>query len=293
MWYCFEKWNENEGGMKVLILCVVLVCLVVVVDVVCFDIFLMYNVVCGWIVGQCVFDLLVCNMEDVNCVYVSFCVIFEVELGLLVGVKVVFILVGVQQVYGIFELMVGVLFVLMLVGDGSRISLKGSCNLLYEVDLVVMVGNFVIMCVCMCEDVVVNLCDVCFFIELFDIVLLCGVQLIGLLLVSYGVMLWCGVLGQGIVIFEFVDFVVDLVGLILVLWVDGQVVYIVCGDSLLDYLLDVVLWLVMCGNYDLKVGLIILLGLLGIFGFVQFGWWIEVEYIVGGWVMKVGVMLVL
>lgn len=278
--------------MKALILCAALVCLAAAADAACPDTSLMHNAARGWIAGQRVPDPLVRNMEDANCAYASFRAILEAELGPPVGVKVAFTSAGVQQAYGISEPMAGALFAPMLVGDGSRISLKGSRNPLYEADLVVTVGNPAIMRARTREDVAANLRDVRPFIELPDIALPRGVQPTGPLLASYGAMPWRGVLGQGIAISELADPVADLAGLTSVLRVDGQVVHTARGDSLLDHPLDVVLWLVTRGNYDLKAGSIISLGSLGTFGPAQPGRRIEADYTVGGRVMKVGATLV-
>ncbi|WP_246098694.1 2-keto-4-pentenoate hydratase [Paracoccus laeviglucosivorans] len=251
----------------------------------------MHNAARGWIAGQRLPDPLVRNMDDANCAYASFRAVLEAELGPPVGVKVAFTSAEAQENYGISEPIAGALFAPMLVADGSRLSLKGSRAPLYEADLVVTVADPAIMRATTRAQVAAALRDVRPFIELPDIALPRGAVPDGPLFASYGVTPWRGVLGQGIPISALADPVGDLERMTVALKVDGRVVHTDSGAALLGHPLDVLLWLVQHGRYELHAGSIVSLGSLGTFGPAMPGRRIEAEYNLGGYPMKVGVTL--
>lgn len=278
--------------MKALILGMVLACGASVAGGACPDISLMQNAARGWIAGQRLPDPLVRNIDDANCAYASFRAVLQAELGPPVGVKVAFTSPEAQARYGVDAPITGALFAPMLVGDGSKLSLKGSRSPMYEADLVVTIGDPAIMQARTRQDVVAALRDVRPFIELPDIALPRGVPPSGPLLAAYGATPWRGVLGKGIAIRDLPDPVADLAAMTAVLKVDGKPVEAARGDALLGHPLDVVLWLVAQGNYELKAGSILSLGALGNAAPALPGKRIEVEYNLAGRPMKASVTLV-
>lgn len=278
--------------MKALILGAVLAFSATVAQAACPDTSLMQNAARGWIAGQRLPDPLVRNMEDAACAYASFRAVLVAELGPPVGVKVAFTSPETQARYGVTEPIAGSLFAPMLVADGSRLSLKGSRAPLYEADLVVTVADAAIMQATTRAEVVAHLRDVRPFIELPDIALPRGVAPTGPLMATYGVTPWRGVLGRGIPIAELPNPVDDLAAMTVTLRVDGRVVHSESGTALLGHPLDVVLWLVQHGKYDLGPGSIISLGSLGTFGPAMPGRRIEAEYNLAGRPMRVAVTLV-
>ena len=84
----------------------------------------------------------------------------------------------------------------------------------------------------------------------------------------------------------------DLAGLTVSLRVDGKTVDSAQADMLLEHPLDVVLWLVEHGGYDLKPGSVISLGSLGSLHPAQAGQRVAAVYRVGGKIMHVDLSLV-
>lgn len=278
--------------MKALILGAALACCVSAAGAACPDISLMQNAARGWIAGQRLPDPLVRNMQDARCAYDSFRAVLQAELGPPVGVKVGFTSPEVQRRFGVREPVAGALFEPMLVADGSRLSLKGSREPYYEADLVVTVGSAAIMQARTRQEVVAALKDVRPFIELPDIALPRGVPPTGPLMAAYGVTPWRGVLGKPVPIGDLADPERALAAMTVALRVDGQTISQSRGEALLGHPLDVVLWLVAQGNYQLQPGSIVSLGSFGTFGPAMPGRRIEVEYNLAGRTMKAAVTLV-
>src|SRR5690606_20493199 len=226
----------------------------------CPDVSLMQNAARGWIAGQRLPDPLVRTAQDASCAYASFRSVLETELGAPVGVKVGFTSRPVQERFGVTQPVSGALFAPMLVPDGSRLSLKGSRSPFFEADLVVTVGSSAIMQARTREEVAAALKDVRPFIELPDLALQKGVTPTGPLMAAYGVTPWRGVLGRGIPISDLRDPVADLAGLTVNLKLDGNSIDAGTGQMLLGHPLDVVLWLIEQGGYELKPGSVISLG---------------------------------
>lgn len=258
----------------------------------CPDVSLMQNAARGWIAGQRLPDPLVRNMADGACAYTAFRSVLEKEMGPPVGVKVGFTSAAVQKKFGVDHPISGALFAPMLVPDGSRLSLKGSRAPFFEADLVVTVGDASIMQARTREEAAAALRDVRPFIELPDIALPKGTKPTGPLIAAYGVTPWRGVLGRGIALADLKDPVADLAALTVELKLDGKTIDTGQGDMLLDHPLDVVLWLVRQGNYDLKPGSVISLGSLGGMHPALPGHRIEADYSIGDKVMTVDAVLV-
>lgn len=252
----------------------------------------MQNAARGWIAGQRLPDPLVRNLDDANCAYASFRGVLQAELGPPVGVKVALTSAEAQARYGVTSPITGALFAPMLVGDGSKLSLKGSRSPIYEADLVVTVRDPAIMDARTRDEVAAALRDVRPFIELPDLALPRGVPPNGPLLAAYGVTPWRGVLGKGIAISDLADPVADLGNLGVVLKVNGKPVETSQNDGPLGHPLDVVLWLVTQGHYELKAGSIISLGMFGKSGIAMPGNRIDAEYNLAGRAMKATVTLV-
>lgn len=258
----------------------------------CPDASLMHNAARGWMAGQRLPDPVVQTLRDGDCAYTAFRTVLEAELGPPVGVKVGFTSRQVQERIGVTAPVAGALFAPMLLPDGARLSLKGSRTPFYEADLIVTVGDSAIMQATTREEVAAALKDVRPFIELPDLALQKAVRPSGPLMTAYGVMPWRGVLGRGVAISDLADPVADLAALTVELQVDGQVVDNGNGEMLLDHPLDVVLWLIERGGYELKPGSVISLGSLGTLHPAMPGQRVEAEYRVGGRAMRVGVTLV-
>ncbi|WJS84614.1 hydratase [Paracoccus sp. TOH] len=278
--------------MKSLILGAMLLPLAGAAVAACPDVSLMQNAARGWIAGQRLPDPLVRTVEDGICAYAAFRSILEAELGPPVGVKVGFTSKPVQERFGVTAPVTGALFAPMLLPDGARLSLKGSRAPFFEADLVVTVGSAAIMQARTREEVAAALRDVRPFIELPDIALQKDVAPTGPLMAAYGVTPWRGVLGRGIAMADLDDPVADLAALTVNLKLDGKSIGTGSGEMLLGHPLDVVLWLVEQGSYELKPGSVISLGSLGSLHPAWPGHRVEADYRVGGRAMKVGVTLV-
>ncbi len=261
-------------------------------NAVCPDGSLMQNAARGWMAGQRLPDPQVRTLEDANCAYAIFRSVLEAELGAPVGVKVGFTSKAVQDRFGLKSPVAGALFAPMLLPDGARLSLAGSRTPFYEADLVVTVRDASIMQARTREEVVAALRDVRPFIELPDLALQKGVAPSGPLMASYGATPWRGVLGRGIAISDLSDPVADLGALSVELRVDGEPVDTGKGDMLLGHPLDVVLWLVRQGGYDLHAGSVISLGSLGQLHPAASGHRVRADYRIGNREMSVGLTLV-
>lgn len=285
--------NEVKGiGMRFLVCGMTLACLTGPALAACPDVSLMQNAARGWIAGQRLPDPVVLNMQDADCAYATFRSVLEAELGPAVGVKVAFTSRSAQESYGIEAPIAGALFAPMLLPDGARLSLKGSRNPFYEVDLAVTVGDSSIMQARTREDVAAALKDIRPFIEVPDLALQKTVVPTAALMAAYGVTPWRGVLGRGIPIADLDDPVADLAALTVDLRVDGRSVDAGDGGMLMEHPLDVVLWLVQRGGYELKPGSVISLGALGSAHPATPGHRLRAEYRIGGRSMQVGVTLV-
>lgn len=258
----------------------------------CPDASLMHSAARGWIAGQRLPDPLVRTVQDGDCAYAAFRSVLEAELGASVGVKVGFTSRPAQEKFGVTAPVAGALFAPMLLPDGTRLGLTGSRTPFYEADLIVTVGDPAIMRATTREEVAAALKDVRPFIELPDLALQQGVKPTGPLMVAYGVTPWRGVLGRGIAISDLDDPVADLGALTVELRVDGQPVDSGTGDMLLGHPLDVVLWLIQRGGYDLEPGSVISLGSLGALHPATAGHRVEADYRIGGRTMHVGLTLV-
>lgn len=278
--------------MKALILATALLGCAAEAQAACPDTSLMRNAARGWIVGQWLPDPLVRNIGDARCGYESFRAVLQSELGPPVGVKVGLTSAEMQRRFGSDQPITGALFAPMLVADGSRLSLKGSRNPQFKADLVVTVGSSTIMQARTREEVAANLRDVRPFIELPDFALSGTEPPTAPLLAVYGAVPWRGVLGKGIPLSELADPVGDLAAMTVALKVDGRTAVTARGDALMGNPLDVVLWLLDQGGYDLKPGSIIALGSFGEIVPAAPGQRLEAEYNLAGRPMRVGVTLV-
>ncbi|MBP8931172.1 MAG: fumarylacetoacetate hydrolase family protein [Paracoccus sp.] len=258
----------------------------------CPDGSLMQNAARGWIAGQRLPDPQVRTLEDGLCAYATFRSVLEAELGAPVGVKVGFTSKPAQEKFGIEAPVAGALFAPMLLPDGARVSMAGSRTPFYEADLIVTVGDAAIMQAKTREEAAAALKDLRPFVELPDLALQKGVTPTGPLMAAYGVTPWRGVLGRGIAIADLKDPISDLAGLTVSLRVDGKTVDSAQADMLLEHPLDVVLWLVEHGGYDLKPGSVISLGSLGSLHPAQAGQRVAAVYRVGGKIMHVDLSLV-
>lgn len=258
----------------------------------CPDVSLMQNAARGWLAGQRLPDPLVRSTEDGACAYAAFRGIIEAELGPPVGVKVGLVSYPAQRRFGVSQPLAGALFAPMLLPDGTRLSLKGSRVPYFEADLVVTVGSAAIMQARTRDEVAAALRDVRPFIEVPDVALRDGVAATAPLLAAYGLTPWRGVLGRGIPIADLADPVADLGAMTATLKLDGKSIDSASGDVLMGHPLDVVLWLVQQGGYELKPGSVISLGTLGKLYPAYVGHRVEAEYRIGKRAMKVGMTLV-
>lgn len=278
--------------MKPLILGAVLLSVAQAAAAACPDVSLMQNAARGWLAGQRLPDPLVRDLEDGACAYAAFRGILEAEMGPPVGVKVGIVSRSAQDRFGVSQPLAGALFAPMLLPDGTRLSLKGSRVPYFEADLVVTVGSSAIMQATTREEVATALRDVRPFIEVPDVALRDGTPPTAPLLAAYGLMPWRGVLGRGVSISELADPVADLGAITATLKLDGKPIDSASGEVLMGHPLDVVLWLVRQGSYELKPGSVISLGTLGTLYPAYVGHRVEVEYKLGTRGMKVGTTLV-
>lgn len=272
--------------MRLLGLGALMMCCVSAAEAACPDMSLMQNAARGWIAGQRLPDPVVRNMDDGQCAYASFRSVLEAELGAPVGVKVAFTSLDVRDRFKIDEPVSGALFGPMLLPNGSRLSLTGSRTPHFEADLVVTVGDRAIMQATTREEVAAALRNVRPFIEFPDIALSRGTMPTGPIMAAYGGAPWRGVLGDAISIASLPDPVADLADLAVSLKANGQTIAVSQGEQLLGHPLDVVLWLVRQGHYDLKPGSIISLGAFAAFFPVTPGDRIEAEYNLAGRKMR-------
>lgn len=244
-----------------------------------------------WLAGQRLPDPGLASAEDAACAYAEYRQALTGALGAPVGVKVGFTSQPAQQAFGVPGPVAGALFAPMLLEDGAELSLAGSRMPFYEADLIVTVADAAIMQATTREQAAAALAEVRPFIELPDLALAEGVKPTGALMTAYGVMPWRGVMGQGLAIAELADPVADLAGLSADLMLDGQSVGSGTGEMLLGHPLDVVLWLVREGGYDLAPGSVISLGSLGKLHPAAPGHEIRADYLIGGRDMSVSVHL--
>ena len=269
--------------MKLLILCACLGLACEPAGAACPDVSLMQNAARGWLAGQRLPDPLVWNMRDARCAYDSFRSVLQAQMGPPVGVKI--------GLTGADQPVAGALFAPMLLPDGSRLSLKGSRNPVYQADLVVTVGSRAIMQARTREDLVKALRDVRPFIELPDLALPRDQQPTAPLIAAYGGLPWRGVLGRPVPISDLLDPVADLAAMQMVLKVDGRGAVTERADALAGHPLDALLWLVREGGYELSEGAVVSLGSFATVGPARAGQRIEAEYLLGGWPMRVAVTL--
>lgn len=277
--------------MKLLILCACLAFSGQQVGAACPDVSLMQNAARGWLAGQRLPDPLVWNMRDARCAYDSFRGVLQAQMGPPVGVKIGLTGAEAQRHYGTDQPVTGALFAPMLLPDGSRLSLKGSRNPIYQADLVVTVGSRAIMQARTREDLVKALRDVRPFIELPDVALPRDQQPTAPLIAAYGGLPWRGVLGKPVPIADLSDPVADLAAMQLILKVDGRAPVAERADALAGHPLDALLWLVRQGGYELSEGSVVSLGAFATFGSARPGQRIEAEYLLGGRAMHAAVTL--
>ncbi|MDT1060395.1 fumarylacetoacetate hydrolase family protein [Paracoccus sp. CPCC 101403] len=278
--------------MKAVIWAAALGCGLSAAEAACPDASLMQNAARGWIAGQRLPDPLVMNMDDARCAYASFRAVLESELGPPVGVKVGFTSPEVQRRFAIDQPVAGLFFAPMLQADGSTLSLTGSRNPYYEADLVVVVKDSAIMRAQTREEVAASLSEVRPFIEFPDIALARNSVPTGPLMAAYGVTPWRGVMGKGIPLAEFADPAAALAGMTVALKLNGTTLAVSRGDHLMGHPLDVVLWLIREGGYEMKPGSIISLGSFASFSPLAPGQRVEVEYNLLGRGMKVSATIV-
>ncbi len=246
----------------------------------------------GWLEGQRLPDPGLQSLDDAACAYTAYRAALEGAMGAPVGVKVGFTSKPAQEMFGVPGPVAGALFEPMLLPDGAQVELAGSRAPFYEADLIVTVGDAAIMKAKTREEAAAGLSDVRPFVELPDLALAEGVKPNGMLMTAYGVMPWRGVMGDGIAMADLADPVADLGGLTVDLKLDGESVGTGQGAMLLGHPLDVVLWLVGQGGYDLKPGSVISLGSLGKLNPAEPGHRVEADYMVGGRPMHVGFDLI-
>lgn len=236
----------------------------------------------GWLSGAHLPDPGLATTDDAACAYAEYRQALTGAMGAPVGVKVGFTSKPAQEAFGVPGPVAGALFAPMLLPDGAEVSLSGSRMPFFEADLIVTVADAAIMQATTREQAAAALADLRPFIELPDLALEEGVKPTGLLMAAYGVMPWRGVMGEPVAIADLADPVADLAGLTVDLTSDGESVGTATGDMLLGHPLDVVLWLVREGGYDLAPGSVISLGSLGKLHPAEAGHAIRAEYMVGG-----------
>lgn len=257
----------------------------------CPDVSLMQNAARGWLAGQRVPDPLVWSMADARCAYDSFRGVLQAQMGPPVGLRIGFATTDAQRRFGIDQPIVGVLFAPMLVGDGTRLSLNGSRNPRYKADLAFTVGSRAIMAATTREEVLASLRDVRPFIELPDVALPPDVSARAPLIAAYGGMPWRGALGKPLPIADLADPIADLGAMQVVLTVDGRAVASARGAALTGHPLDVLLWLVRQGGYDLAEGSVVAIGTFSGLGPALPGQRLQADYQLGGQAMRATVSL--
>lgn len=251
----------------------------------------MYAAAEGWLGGGRVPDPGLSSLEDGACAYTAFRDWLEDDLGAPVGVKVGFTSAPAQERFGVPGPVAGALFAPMLVNDGAEISLTGARSPFYEADLIVTVGDAAIMEARTREEAAAALAEIRPFIELPDLAFADGVAPSGPLFAAYGVLPWRGVMGEGISITDLADPVADLGALQATLTANGKVADEATGAALLGHPLDVVLWLVGQGGYNLAPGSVISLGSLGQLHPAGPGDEVEASYRIGAHELRVGATL--
>lgn len=245
----------------------------------------------GWLAGQRLPDPGLASAGDAACAYAEFRQALTGTLGAPVGVKVGFTSQPAQQAFGVPGPVAGALFAPMLLEDEAELSLAGSRMPFFEADLIVTVADAAIMQATTREQAAAALAEVRPFIELPDLALAEGVKPTGALMTAYGVMPWRGVMGRGVAIKALADPVADLAGLGVDLKLDGESVGSGTGEMLLGHPLDVVLWLVREGGYDLAPGSVISLGSLGKLHPAEPGHRVEADYMIGRQRLSVSLQL--
>lgn len=248
----------------------------------------MYAAADAWMAGERLPDPGVSSLDDGACAYRHFREGLEDPLGAPVGVKVGFTSKPAQEAFGVPGPVAGALFADMILPDGAPVSLAGSRAPFYEADLIVTVADPAIAEATTREQVAAALDEVRPFVELPDLALAEGLKPTGPIMAAYGVLPWRGVIGPGIKIADLSDPVSDLGALTVDLQVDGETVGTGTGQMLLGHPLDVVLWLVRQGSYDMPPGTMISLGSLGKLTPAAPGLSIRADYSVGGQDMTVG-----
>lgn len=245
----------------------------------------------GWMEGQPLPDPGLASIEEATCAYDAYRAALEAQMGAPVGVKVGFTSKPAQERFGVTAPAAGALYAPMILQDGATVSLAGSRAPFYEADLIVTVGDAAIKDAKSREEAAAALSDVRPFIELPDMALPEGVKPTGALMTAYGVMPWRGVVGEGVAMADLADPVADLAALTVDLKANGASVAQGTGDMLLGHPLDVVLWLVGHGGFDLQPGMMISLGSLSALTPATPGTTLEADYSLGGKPMRVSATL--
>ena len=240
-----------------------------------------------WMGGGHLPDLDLASAEDAACAYKGYRAALDAAMGAPVGVKVGFTSKPAQEKFGVTAPVAGALYAPMILPDGATVSLKGSRSPFYEADLIVTVGDAAINDATTREEAARALSDVRPFIEIPDVALEEGVKPTGALMTAYGVMGWRGVEGDGVAIADLDDPVADLATLTVDLKANGESVAQGTGDMLLGHPLDVVLWLVGHGGFELAPGMMISLGSLSPLTPAEAGTTITADYSIGGTPMSV------
>lgn len=242
----------------------------------------MYAAAEGWMAGKRLADPGVANMQDAACAYNSYRERLEDDLGRPVGVKVGFTSKPAQERFGVDAPVAGALFQPMLLENGAEVSMAGSRTPFYEADLIVTVADPAALAAATTrEEAAAALGNVQAFVELPDMALAEGLKPTGSIMASYGVIPWRGVLGEPVAISDLADPVADLGALTATLKADGAVVDEATGAALLGHPLDVVLWLVGQGGFDLSEGSVISLGSLGALHPATPGLAVQADYMIG------------
>lgn len=251
----------------------------------------MHKAATEWLAGARLADPDVGDMKDAACAYAAFRDGLEDDLGRPVGVKVGFTSKPSQEKFGVDAPVAGALFAPMLLENGAAVSLKGSRTPFYEADLIVTVKDPDALAKATTrEEAAAALGEVQAFVELPDMALAEGLKPTGPIMASYGVIPWRGVLGDKVAMADLPDPVADLAALTVTLNSDAKedgLPETAKGEALLGHPLDVVLWLVKQGGFNLSAGGVISLGSLGKLHPAKPGLSISADYMVGGKPLKV------